>query len=142
MMRGAARPAGRGVEAGLLCGAGLVLLLAMGQLGVALSGHVQQSAMLLLAITLAMMLAVNLILTARLPRADQVIFPVACMLAGLGLDETWLRDHPGNLTAVSVDDVATAAAAMLAPARFTGVVVGDLGVLETELLGLGNVSFA
>jgi cell division protein FtsW len=85
MIRGAARPAGRGVETGLLCGAGLVLLLAMGQLGVALSGHVQQSAMLLLAITLAMMLAVNLILTARLPRADQVIFPVAGMLAGLGL---------------------------------------------------------
>ncbi len=64
------------------------------------------------------------------------------MLAGLGLDETWLRDHPGNLAAVSVDDVAAAAASMLAPARFTGVVVGDLGVLETELLGLGNVSFA
>ena len=64
------------------------------------------------------------------------------ILPGLRLDETWLRDHPGNLAAVSVDDVAAAAASMLAPARFTGVVVGDLGVLETELLGLGNVSFA
>lgn len=64
------------------------------------------------------------------------------MLAGLGLDESWLRDHPGNLAAVTVDDVAAAAASMLAPARFTGVVVGDLGVLEPALQGLGNVSFA
>lgn len=63
------------------------------------------------------------------------------MLAGLGLDETWLRDHPGRLAALSVDDVAAAAAAMLAPARFTGVVVGDLTVLEPALLGLGNVIF-
>ena len=61
------------------------------------------------------------------------------MLAGLGLDETWLRDHPGRLAALDVDDVAAAAAAMLAPARFTGVVVGDLTVLEPALLGLGNV---
>jgi zinc protease len=64
------------------------------------------------------------------------------MLAGLGLDETWLRDHPGHLAAVTVEQVAAAAAKMLAPARFTGVVVGDLGVLETQLLGLGNVVFA
>jgi len=63
------------------------------------------------------------------------------MLAGIGLDETWLRDHPGNLAAVTVEQVAAAAASMLAPSRFTGVVVGDLGVLETQLSGLGNVSF-
>jgi hypothetical protein len=41
-----------------------------------------------------------------------------------------------------VDEVAQAAASMLAPANFTGVVVGDIGVLEAELRGLGNVSFA
>jgi len=64
------------------------------------------------------------------------------MLAGIGLNESWLRDHPGHLAAVTVDDVAAAAASMLAPARFTGVVVGDLGVLESELRGLGNVRFA
>jgi len=63
-------------------------------------------------------------------------------LAGIGLDETWLREHPVNLAAVTVDDVAQAAASMLAPARFTGVVVGDIGVLESELRGLGNVSIA
>jgi zinc protease len=64
------------------------------------------------------------------------------MVAGAGLDENWLRDHPVRLAAVTVDDVAAAAASMLAPARFTGVVVGDVGVLERELLGLGNVVFA
>ena len=63
------------------------------------------------------------------------------MLAGLGLDESWLRDHPARLAALDVDDVASAAASMLAPARFTGVVVGDLAVLEPALQGLGNVIF-
>jgi|GEM_PF-513808 len=64
------------------------------------------------------------------------------MLAGAGLDETWLRDHPAHLAAVTVDEVARAAASMLAPANFTGVVLGDLSVLESELRGLGNVAFA
>jgi predicted Zn-dependent peptidase len=64
------------------------------------------------------------------------------MLAGAGLDETWLRDHPGRLAAVTVDEVAAAAATLLAPARFTGVVVGDLETLEPQLRGLGNVEFA
>jgi predicted Zn-dependent peptidase len=64
------------------------------------------------------------------------------MLAGAGLDETWLRDHPANLAAVTVDEVAHAAATMLAPANFTGVVVGDIGMLESQLHGLGNVRFA
>jgi predicted Zn-dependent peptidase len=64
------------------------------------------------------------------------------MLAGAGLDETWLRDHPGRLAAVTVDEVAAAAAALLAPSNFTGVVVGDLETLESQLRGLGNVEFA
>ena len=64
------------------------------------------------------------------------------MLAGAGLDESWLREHPGRLAKVTVDEVAHAAATLLAPANFTGVVVGDLGVLKAELSGLGNVVFA
>ncbi len=64
------------------------------------------------------------------------------MLAGAGLDENWLREYPLKLAAVTADDVAAAAAAMLAPARFTGVVVGDIGVLEPQLRGLGDVEFA
>jgi len=63
------------------------------------------------------------------------------MLAGAGLDEAWLRDHPGHLAAVTVDQVAAAASDMLAPASFTGVVVGDLEVLEPQLRGIGNVEF-
>ena len=64
------------------------------------------------------------------------------MLAGAGLDEHWLHEHPARLAAVTVDEVGAAAASMLAPARFTGVVVGDVTVLEDQLLGLGNVVFA
>jgi len=64
------------------------------------------------------------------------------MLAGAGLDESWLKEHPGRLARVTVDEVTHAAARLLAPANFTGVVVGDLGVLQAELLGLGNVVFA
>ncbi|MET0967209.1 MAG: pitrilysin family protein [Nakamurella sp.] len=64
------------------------------------------------------------------------------MLAGAGLDESWLKEHPGRLARVTVDEVTQAAARLLAPANFTGVVVGDLGVLQAELLGLGNVVFA
>ena len=64
------------------------------------------------------------------------------VLAGVGLDETWLREHPVNLAALTVDEVAAAARDLLAPARFTGVVVGDLGVLEPGLRPLGNVQFA
>ncbi|MGS0688300.1 M16 family metallopeptidase [Nakamurella sp. GG22] len=64
------------------------------------------------------------------------------MLAGTGLDESWLKHHPVALAAVTVDEVAAAAADMLAPARFTGVVVGDVGVLESQLRGLGDVDFA
>lgn len=63
------------------------------------------------------------------------------MLAGAGLDENWLREHPAALSAVTVEQVAAAAAQMLAPARFTGVVVGDIAVLEPQLRGLGDVDF-
>lgn len=63
------------------------------------------------------------------------------MLAGAGLDENWLREHPVALSAVTVEQVAAAAAQMLAPARFTGVVVGDIAVLEPQLRGLGDVDF-
>ena len=60
------------------------------------------------------------------------------MLAGLGLDESWLRDHPAHLAALDVDEVAAAAASMLAPARFTGVVVGDLGGARAGAAGPGQ----
>ncbi len=63
------------------------------------------------------------------------------MLAGAGLDHTWLREHPVRLAAVTAEDVGRAAAATLAPAAFTGVVVGDLEILEPSLRALGDVRF-
>lgn len=60
-------------------------------------------------------------------------------LAALGLDLDWLRTHPGRLQAVTTDQVAEAAAEFLAPARFTGVVVGDGERLCAPLAALGGV---
>jgi len=64
------------------------------------------------------------------------------VLAGSGLDETWLAEHPARLAALTVPEVAGAARDLLAPAHFTGIVVGDLGVLEPALHSLGNVQLA
>lgn len=61
------------------------------------------------------------------------------LLAGSGLDETWLRDHPARLAATTVDEVAAAAAGMLAPSAFTGVVLGDMDAVATGLQALGSV---
>lgn len=63
------------------------------------------------------------------------------MLAGAGLDHTWLREHPVRLAAVTAEEVGAAAAVTLAPAAFTGVVVGDLETLEPSLRALGDVRF-
>ena len=64
------------------------------------------------------------------------------LLAGSGLDEGWLRDHPKRLAATTVDEVAAAAATMLAPAAFTGVILGDMDVVATGLRALGTVEVA
>ncbi len=61
-------------------------------------------------------------------------------LAGVGLDESWLRGHPAALAATTVEQVATAAADMLAPAAVTGVVVGDLDAIGETLRALGGVT--
>ncbi len=61
------------------------------------------------------------------------------VLAGSGLDEVWLREHPARLAATTVDQVAAAAASMFAPASFTGVLVGDLDATATGLRALGTV---
>lgn len=61
------------------------------------------------------------------------------LLAGSGLDEGWLREHPKRLAATTVDDVAAAAATMLAPAAFTGVILGDMDAVAPDLRALGAV---
>lgn len=58
---------------------------------------------------------------------------------GAGLDIGWLREHPGRLAAVTVDEVTAAAATYLAPSAFTGVVVGDLAAIADGLDRLGGV---
>ncbi|HEX3790705.1 MAG TPA: pitrilysin family protein [Pseudonocardiaceae bacterium] len=60
-------------------------------------------------------------------------------LAGLGLDIGWLRQHQLRLAEVSAAEVADAALEFFAPARFTGVVVGDAELLAGRLSGLGGI---
>ena len=60
-------------------------------------------------------------------------------LASLGLNLDWLLTHPGRLQAVTVGQVAEAAAHFFAPTRFTGVVVGDAKRLADPLAALGGV---
>ena len=60
-------------------------------------------------------------------------------VAVVGLDLGWVRDHPGRLQAVTTSQVAEVAAEILAPVRFTGVVVGDAERLAGPLAALGGV---
>lgn len=62
-------------------------------------------------------------------------------LAGQGLTADWLRGQPARLAAVTVEDVAHAAARMLSPTAITGVVVGDLEQIKGPLAALGDVEF-
>ncbi len=60
-------------------------------------------------------------------------------LTARGLDLDWLRAYPSRLQAVTTAQIAEAAAEFLAPARFTGVVVGDAERLAGPLAALGGV---
>lgn len=61
------------------------------------------------------------------------------VLAGSGLDGSWLRGHPAALTATSTEQVAAAAQRIFAPSAITGVVVGDLDAAGPALSRLGDV---
>ncbi len=61
-------------------------------------------------------------------------------LAGVGLSPEWLAEHPRRLGAVSRDEVAAAAAELLAPSRFAIVVVGDAAAVRGPLSGLVPVA--
>ena len=60
-------------------------------------------------------------------------------LAGLGLEVDWVREHPERLAAVTDEDVARVASTLLAPAAYTGVVVGDLDAIGPSLATVGGV---
>jgi predicted Zn-dependent peptidase len=61
------------------------------------------------------------------------------VLAADGVPVQWLRDHPGRLEAVTVEEVAAAAREFFAPSAFTGVIVGDADVVGPGLRALGQV---
>ena len=60
-------------------------------------------------------------------------------LAAHGLSSAWIREHPARVEAVTVDEVAAAAAEFFAPTRFTGVVVADAAASADKLRALGGV---
>lgn len=69
----------------------------------------------------------------------------ASMLASLaasGLGGDWLVDYQSAVGAVSVDDVAEAAARLFAPAAISGIIVGDLDATGTTLTRLADVVVA
>jgi predicted Zn-dependent peptidase len=57
-------------------------------------------------------------------------------LAGVGLGAEWIVDHPRRLSAVTVEDVSSAAAQFFGPAGLTSVVVGDAGSITEGLSAL------
>jgi predicted Zn-dependent peptidase len=81
--------------------------------------------------------AIGSLLTATSSQAGLASQLVA--LAGLGLGNEWLREHPARLAQVTVDQVAEAALEFFAPTAFTGVVVGDAEALAEQLAAIGGV---
>jgi zinc protease len=61
-------------------------------------------------------------------------------LAADGLGIEWLREHPGRLEAVTVEQVADAALQFFAPSAFTGVLVGDADVIGNGVRALGGIT--
>jgi predicted Zn-dependent peptidase len=66
---------------------------------------------------------------------------ITSLVAG-GLDLEWLREHPGRLAKVTVDEVGAQAARFLAPTSLATVVVGDAEQVEGALRALGPVERA
>lgn len=60
-------------------------------------------------------------------------------LVSMGLAPSWVREHPARLAAVTVDQVAAAAAEFFAPPRFCGVVVADAASSGAALAALGGI---
>ena len=61
------------------------------------------------------------------------------MLAGADLGVEYLREFPGQMQGVTVDDVLAAAASWLAPTRLTTVLVGDVRAVAEPLQALIEV---
>jgi len=145
---GTARPALRLTELGLIVGGGLVLLWAMFVLSTAtgMDTAAQRGALILIGAVLAMMLMVNLLLAWRLPRADQIMLPLASMLTGLGLVMIHRINpvySPRQLGGVLIGLVLLLVAALgfrdytaLKRYKYTLVVFGFLLILGTKAVGV------
>jgi zinc protease len=75
--------------------------------------------------------ATGILALATATAADLASTLVGLLTAGVGPE--WLHDHPRALEAATEADVLAAAAAYLAPARLTTVVVGDAGLVRGGL---------
>jgi predicted Zn-dependent peptidase len=63
-------------------------------------------------------------------------------LSAFGIGVEYLRDHPIALEGVSLDDVRSVAAGVLAPARLVTVLVGDAATITPVVAALGTVEAA
>ncbi|MFL6129535.1 MAG: M16 family metallopeptidase [Mycobacteriales bacterium] len=63
-------------------------------------------------------------------------------LIGVGLGLDWLRTHPQQLAAVTLDEVSAAARRYLAPAGMVAVVLGEAAEIAEPLGALGPVELA
>jgi cell division protein FtsW (lipid II flippase) len=107
------RPLLRLTESGLIIGAGLVLVWGMIVLNMARPDKSLPLSLTLLGGALAAMVCGHLLLTARLRAADQVIYPVACLLAGLGLVMIRRLD-PSEVLSLSYSDATRQVAGIVA----------------------------
>ncbi|WP_433871515.1 M16 family metallopeptidase [Saccharopolyspora sp. CA-218241] len=80
--------------------------------------------------------AIGGLLTSTSSQSGMASMLMALAASGLGAD--WLGAHPDRLRAVTVEQIAEAAA-LFAPTAFTGIVVGDADVLADQLRMLGGV---
>jgi cell division protein FtsW (lipid II flippase) len=126
-----ARPAPRLTEMGLLIGAGIVLLWGMLELSMARPDRTMRLSLILLGGALVAMLVVHLLLVWRLPGADQVVFPVSCLLAGLGLVMI-RRLFPAEIISLSQSDATRQVAGIVAGLAL--LLVAALGVREYRRL--------
>jgi zinc protease len=81
--------------------------------------------------------AIGSLLTATASQAGLASQLVALASQGLGVE--WLVEHPARLQAVTPEQIAEAASDFFAPARWTGVIVGDPAQLPS-LTALGGVT--
>jgi predicted Zn-dependent peptidase len=78
--------------------------------------------------------AIGQLLTATASQGGLASQLIGLAAQGLGVD--WLVAHPGRLQAVTAEEIASAALDFFAPARWTGVIVGDPAQLPSlDVLG-------